>query len=45
MLEGKSVNYILREIWGITAPGGAYQAALTELREVQKVIAKRAVNG
>lgn len=45
MLEGKSVNQILREIWGISAPGGAYQAALTELREVQKVIAKRAVNG
>jgi hypothetical protein len=44
MLEGKSVNKILAEIWGITTPGGgAYQAALIELREVQKAIAKRAM--
>lgn len=45
MVEGKSVNYILKELWGITAPGGAYQSALIELREVQKVIAKRSIAG
>lgn len=43
MIEGKSVNFILKEEWGVASAGGAYQAALTELREIQKIIAKRAV--
>jgi hypothetical protein len=42
MIGGKSVNQILAAGWGITAPGGAYQAALPELREIQKYIARRA---
>jgi predicted GIY-YIG superfamily endonuclease len=42
MIQGKSVNFILREEWGITSPGGAYQVALAELREIQKIIAMRA---
>lgn len=42
MIEGKSVNQIMAAVWGITSPGGAYQAALPELREIQKYIARRA---
>lgn len=42
MMEGKSVNQILAAEWGITSPGGAYQSALPELREIQKIIARRA---
>lgn len=43
MLEGKSINSILKDEWGVSGGGGAYQAALVELREIQKTIAKRAM--
>ena len=39
IIEGLSVNKMLEREWGITSPGGAYQAALVELRETQKAIA------
>jgi hypothetical protein len=42
MMDGKSMNQIMAAEWGIDAPGGKYQAALPELREIQKFIARRA---
>jgi hypothetical protein len=42
MMDGKSMNQIMAAEWGIDAPGGKYQAALPELREIQKFIAHRA---
>lgn len=42
MIEGKSVNKIIKEEWGLDSGGGAYQVALSELREIQKIIASRA---
>jgi len=44
MMGGKSVNKIIKEEWGLDSGGGAYQAALAELREIQKVIASRAMS-
>lgn len=43
MVQGTSVNQIIKDVWGLQqSGGGAYQAALVELREIQKVIAQRA---
>ena len=35
----------LKEEWGVSGGGGAYQGALNELREIQKTIARRALVG
>lgn len=43
MMGGTSVNKIIKEEWGLDSGGGAYQGALSELREIQKIIASRAV--
>lgn len=45
MAKGSSVNFILKEEWGVSGGGGAYQGALNELREIQKTIARRALVG
>lgn len=45
MMGGTSVNKIIKEEWGLDSGGGAYQGALSELREIQKIIASRAVSG